>query len=369
MEKVNTLVSKPKFIKESDNEFFLNLKQKAVQLVNELEDERRETILIKAILFPLLYIGAYVSAIIWGKNSIVFYGCYFFIGLMLMIIFINLIHDAVHHVLFKNKKLNNLYVYFFDLMGANSYVWKRRHTRLHHNYPNVMGWDSDIDQSPLARIFPHGPFSRFHKYQHIYLPFLYSFYLLNWLLVRDFKDYFNKKRVIWKVTEIPKVEFIKLFVFKAFFLFYFIFVPVIFTGVSWWQAISGFLLMVFTATGFSLIILLSPHANEDHDFPLPDDNNHLPDSWFMHQIKHTNDVIHDNWFIRFFMGSFNYHVAHHLFPFISHIYYPEITQVLKEESLKHNLPYQSFTLGHTLISHYKLLKKNRNAINIFEETM
>jgi linoleoyl-CoA desaturase len=231
-----------------------------------------------------------------------------------------------------------------------------------------MGWDSDIDQSPLARIFPYGPFSKVHKYQHLYLPFLYSFYLLNWLLVRDFKDYFNRKRVIWKVTHIPKAEFEKLFLFKAFFLFYLIVVPAM-AGAGWLKSITAFLLMVFTATVLSLLILLSPHANTDHNFPLPDENNQMPESWFMHQINHTNDVIHDNWFIRFFMGSFNYHVVHHLFPSVSHVYYPEITAALKEEAIKNNLPYKSFTLVHTLLSHYKLLKKNGMVENIFEETM
>jgi len=368
MKKTFTIALKPVFPKENNNEIFFSLREKAKQIIDNPEDKRKKIILFKAFLFPLIYIGAYVTGIVWAKNPVVFYAGYFLMGLMVMIIFINLIHDAVHHVLFKNKRLNNLFVYFFDIMGANSYAWKIRHTRLHHNYPNVMGWDSDIDQSPLARIFPHGPFSRVHKYQHIYLPMLYSFYLLNWLLVRDFKDYFNKKRVIWKVTRIPKAEYVKLFFFKTFFFFYMIVVPVL-VGTGWLQAIAGFLLMVFTATIFSLLILLSPHANVDHDFPLPDENNHLPDSWFMHQINHTNDVIHDNWFVRFFMGSFNYHVAHHLFPFISHIYYPEITAVLKDQAEKNNLPYKSYTLVHTLVSHYKLLKRNGMVQNIFEETM
>jgi len=368
METTIVTALKPVFPKDNSKEIFLRLRETTGKIVEKLEPERKRIVLAKAILFPSIYVGAYVAAIMWAHNSLLFYACYFLMGLMVMIIFINLIHDAVHHVLFKNRKLNNLFVYFFDIMGANSYAWKIRHTRLHHNYPNVMGWDSDIDQSPLARVFPHGTFSRVHKYQHIYLPVLYSFYLLNWLLVRDFKDYFNKKRVIWKVTSIPKIEFVKLFFFKAFFFFYMIGVPVL-AGTGWLQAIAGFLIMVFTATVFSLLILLSPHANVDHDFPLPDNDNRLPESWFMHQISHTNDVVHDNWFIRFFMGSFNYHVAHHLFPSVSRMYYPEITDALKQEANRHNLPYKSFTLIHTLVSHYKLLKKNRKMENFFEETM
>jgi linoleoyl-CoA desaturase len=198
MKKTITIASKPVFPKENNNQIFLKLREKANQIVKDLYAERQKIILFKAILFPLMYVAAYLSAILWAREPIVFYGCYFIMGLMLMIIFINLIHDAVHHVLFSNKHLNNLYVHFFDLMGANSYAWKIRHTRLHHNYPNVMGWDTDIDQSPLARIFPYGPFSKIHKYQHIYLPLLYSFYLLNWLLVRILKITSAKKELSGK---------------------------------------------------------------------------------------------------------------------------------------------------------------------------
>lgn len=154
MKKTITVAFKPVFSKENNNQIFIGLRETTKEIVQQLQPKRKNVILINAILFPLIYIGTYISATVWAKGPVVFYGCYFIMGLMVMIIFINLIHDAVHHVLFKNKKLNNLFVYFFDIMGANSYAWKIRHTRLHHNYPNVMGWDSDIDQSPLARVFP-----------------------------------------------------------------------------------------------------------------------------------------------------------------------------------------------------------------------
>lgn len=359
----------PVYKKDSSDEIFNHIKEQARRIVTELEPKRKHILPLKAILFPLLFLGSYLSALAWGKTTWILYTSYFFLGILIMIIFLNLIHDAVHETLFSNKLVNKFYIYFFDLLGANSYVWKIRHTRLHHNYPNIVNWDSDIDQSPLARIFPYGPYSRSHKYQHIYLPFLYPFYLINWLLVRDFKDYFNKKRIVWKVTTIPKKEFVKLFLFKAFFLMYTIALPVWILNISWLKSISAFLVMMFTASIFSLIVLLSPHANADHDFPLLDEKNQVPSSWFMHQISHTNDLTHDNRFVRFFMGSFNYHVIHHLFPRISHIYYPELTAMLKEEAEKNHLPYKSFSLIYSLRSHYHLLKNNRQPENIFEDTM
>ncbi|GAA4301010.1 fatty acid desaturase family protein [Compostibacter hankyongensis] len=360
---------KPVFVKSPDDTVFLRIKKRVSDKVRELEPRRRATIVFKAILFPLVYIAAYVLALCYGRQSAVLYGAYFLMGIMLVLIFLNQIHDAVHGVLWKSPRLNKLYVHFFDLMGANSYVWKVRHTRLHHNYPNIMGWDSDIEQSTLARIFPHGPFSRIHRYQHIYLPLIYPLYLLNWLLVRDFKDFFNRSKPVWKVVDIPRSEYIKLFIFKAFFLFYIIVLPVLVLKISLWKAIGVFLIMMFTASIFSLLVLLSPHANTENEFPLPDERLLIGHPWFVHQIRNTNDVIHDNWFIRFFMGSFNYHVVHHLFPKVNHVFYPEATAILREEAARHNLPYHSYPLVTTLVNHYRLLKQNRIPENIFEETM
>ena len=362
-------LTKPVFAKDGSEEVFRRIKQRVNSLVRELEPERRLEITLKAILFPLLYVTAYFTALVYGRDKAVYYTAYCVMGIMLVIIFLNLIHEAVHNTLFKRKWLNELYIYFFDLMGANSYIWKIRHTRLHHNYPNVMGWDSDIEQSPLARVFPHGKFSRIHRYQHIYLPLLYPFFLLNWLLVRDFKDYFNKKKVVWKVARIPCIEYVKLFAFKLLFLFYIIVLPKLVLPITWLEALTAFCIMIFTASIIALLVLISPHANTENEFPLPDADNRMEKSWFLHQLYNTNDVREDNWFTRFFMGCFNYHIAHHLFPHVHHVFYPEVTRIIQEEAARHNLPYRIYPLLTTLKNHYKLLKQNRMPENIFEETM
>lgn len=361
--------SKPVFQKRAEDAIFQHLKKRVLARVAELEPGRRPLIALKAVLFPAVYVGAYLAALTWGTNKAVLYGAYFTMGIFLVIVFQNQIHDAVHGSLWKRKWLNEAYVHFFDLMGANSYLWRIRHTRLHHNYPNVMGWDCDIEQSTLARVYPHGPFSKWHRYQHIYLPFLYPLYLFNWLFVRDFKDYFIRTRPVWKVIRIPRSEFIKLFVLKAIFLTYTLILPKVLLGLSWLVIGGAFLIMVTSASIFSLLILLSPHANTDNSFPLPNADNHLPLPWFDHQLRHTNDVTQDNWFTRFILGCFNYHVAHHLFPTINHVFYPEITAILREEAEAHDLPYRAFPLGRTLINHYRLLKQNRVPENIFEEVM
>jgi len=362
-------VTKPRYAKSGNEAVFHQLRQEVHTLVQQLAPARRNSIVFKAILFPALYILVYGSILAAGSQPALFYTGYFLLGILLVMIFLNTIHDAVHGTIFKSKRLNDWYVYFFDLMGANSYIWRLRHVRFHHNYPNVNGWDTDIEQSSLARVFPTGAALRFHRYQHIYLPLLYPLYLFNWLLVRDFKDFFNKRKTIWKLVSIPRVEYVKLFCFKAFFLFYLVCLPRLVLGITWLQALTGFLLMLFTASIFSLLVLLSPHANTSSEFPLPGETNELPDSWMMHMLKTTNDITHNNRFTRFFMGCFNFHVAHHLFPKINHVYYPEVTALLKAYAARHNWPYREYSLAESLGKHYRLLKQNGVTEDIFEETM
>jgi linoleoyl-CoA desaturase len=360
---------KPVYPRNGDEVIFTELRKQVRETVTALEPARGKTVVLKAILLPILYFSIYMCALVWGDRHLALFTCYFLMGLLLVSIFLNVIHDAVHGTIFKNGEFNRGYVYLFDLMGANSFIWKLRHVRFHHNYPNVNGWDTDIEQSSLARIFPSGNFSKFHKYQHIYLPFLYPLYLANWLLIRDFKDFFNKKKSVRKLVDIPLIEYVKLFLFKGLFLFYMIILPKMILDVSWTTMIVAFAVMLFTASIASLMVLLSPHANTASSFPMPDKDNKFEHSWMMHMLLTTNDITHDNWFTRFFMGCFNYHVVHHLFPNVNHVYYPEITRLLKQQAEKYNLPYRQFSLLSSLKNHYVLLKNNRVEEDIFEETM
>lgn len=185
-------LTKPKYTKTTNDLLYQQLRMSAFALVRHLEPRRRKIILLKALIFPFAYFVSYSALLFWGAHELVFYTCYFLMGLLLVFIFLNSIHEAVHGSLFRQQKHNAAYLLLFDLMGANSYIWKLRHVRFHHNFPNVQGWDTDIEQSRLARVFPAGKFETFHRYQHLYLPLLYPFYLANWLLVRDFKDFFKK---------------------------------------------------------------------------------------------------------------------------------------------------------------------------------
>lgn len=80
----------------------------------------------------------------------------------------------------------------FDMIGANSYMWNRRHIRLHHNFTNVSGWNSDIEKSKFLKVHPLDEKKIVHRWHRF--------------LVRDFKDFFNRNMIVRKLGKAPLAE-------------------------------------------------------------------------------------------------------------------------------------------------------------------
>ena len=152
-------------------------------------------------------------------------------------------------------------------------MWQKRHMILHHRYPNVNGWDADVEQKGPIVIFANEPHQKMKKYQPIYVFLLYPLFMLNWLLIRDFRDYFSSKRIIRKVIKIPTVEYIKLFLFKSVYIFIIILVPWLFAGFSFLQAFIGLLILTISGSILAMIVLLTPHVNTSNKFPVANSNN------------------------------------------------------------------------------------------------
>ncbi len=351
----------------TDDKHFKALREKVKLVIGSLPASRLGISRCKAILLPVLYLGIYIVAL-FQKNYFLFCTTYFFLGLLLIIIFLNLIHEACHNSLFKSKRNNERYMLLFDMIGANSYMWNKRHLRLHHNFTNVDGWDSDIEKSKFLKVHPQREKKTGHPYQHLII-LIYPLFITNWFLIRDFKDFFYSKMIVRKIGEIPFKEYIRLFFFKFFFITYLVIIPAFLTPFTAAQTIFALFIMLLTAGLFALSVLLPPHVNTENHFPVADSKMYLPQSWLMHQLNTTNDVNRSNWFTKHIMANSNFHLSHHLFPNISYVYAPEVTKAIRKYNLQQGLPYRSYPMFTTFKNHYKLIKKNRRVINLLEEDM
>ena len=199
-------------------------------------------ILYFLVLFSSVKWVAFVSMIILGPLAI--------------LMGINIAHDAAHGSISRKTWVNELFCMIFDLVGANSYIWRKRHVFSHHSYPNIQDVDADLKPNPILRIFPHDPWRPVHKYQYIYAPFLYLVYTLFWLLIRDFSDFRTSEIGSLRFDGQPKKEVLKLWFFKSIYLGYIILLPILVSSLSWYEVLLGFFIMHNGASAFISLALV-----------------------------------------------------------------------------------------------------------------
>lgn len=344
-QKEDTAFTKELFLRV--NQYFLN---------NKLAKTGNKILFWKSGLLLSIYIAVYLLLFI-SPNAIFLYSAYATLGVLTVFIALNIGHDAAHHSFSANKKYNNLLLYCFDFLGASGYMWRLKHVYSHHPHVNVPDMDGDIKQSNLVRIFPNAPHLPFHRFQHFYMPVLYLFYTLHWLLFRDFKDFLNPQISGKPKHQHEKKEYLKLIIGKLLYLTRMIFLPYFLLAFSFGEIFFGFLLFHFAASSTVALALVSAHIGEDSEYPSPDKEGNMPSSWIRHQIVTTCDFATDNQLLTHLFGGFNHHVVHHLFPNICHIHYPELTKILIKTCNDFNIPYKSNpTLIRAVYSHLKFLK-------------
>ncbi len=313
---------------------------------------------IKAWIFLGTYVLSYAALLNFGANPLILFTCYAVLGLMTVLIGLNIGHDAAHYAISKRRWVNDFFLRVFDLVGANSYLWKIRHVHAHHPFTNILGHDLDIKQSPLVRIFPADEVKSVHRWQHYYTPILLvTFYTMNWLLIRDFLDFSQKQFGNKRIERHPISAYVQLVFFKALFVFNLIVLPMLILP-NWYLVIAGFFVMNVFAGMVISVALVSAHVGDHQEFPLPDENGNLPYSWAEHQLKTTSDFCTNSPLLNFCFGGFNHHVFHHLLPMINHIHYPKLTPILIEVAEKYNMPYVcEQSIGKVFNSHLRLLKR------------
>ena len=159
--------------------------------------------------------------------------------------------------------------------------------------------------------------------------------------------------------ELPKMKFwdhVSFWGGKAISYFLFLVLPIIMVGAV--DFLIGFLVFMFV-TGFVISIIFQlAHTVEHADFPIPTDTNRIENEWAIHQIQTTANFATRNPMWTWFCGGLNFQIEHHLFPKISHVHYPQISRIVRETCLAHNLNYIEFPRVSTAVqSHLRYLQE------------
>lgn len=310
----------------------------------------------------LFYLVAFVSSFIGlvfaeYQNPMAFLTHYIIFGLLGILLAFNAAHDAAHGTFSKNKVINSVIFRFtFNINGVNSYLWKMRHIASHHLFPNVDGTDADLDESVLLRLSPTHRKRRLHKYQHVYATLLYMFYTLHWIFYKDF-IYLGKKELSnLRNIQHSTLEVFRFYFWKLIYLLFYLGIPV-YCGYSFGLVLLSFVCMHLVISVFFVWTLIISHLTCETAFPIKNNEGVLPMNYFEHQLATAMDYRPKSILMNWFLGGFNAHAAHHLFPKWPHTMNRHITYSIQRIAVKFGLPYHSSTFIGALISHYKYLKR------------
>src|SRR5262245_61119984 len=101
----------------------------------------------------------------------------------------------------------------------------------------------------------------------------------------------------------------------------------------------GLILMHIASSIFFIYTLIATYLCMETQFPHTDENGNLPGDYYTHQLATSLDYAPTNKIYNFFLGGFNSHAAHHLYPKLPHTAYPEISIIIEKKAKEYNVPY------------------------------
>lgn len=279
------------------------------------------------------------------------------LGLALAGVGFNITHDANHGSYSPHRRLNRALCWSLDAIGASSHVWQVKHNTAHHTFTNVSGADSDIDSMPFARLAPDQPRRPYHRFQHVYMWFLYGLFAMKWHTLGDF-GYLRQGRVGQVPLPWPRGR--KLMGFwlgKTLFATWALVIPLLLHPL--WEVIAVFAVVSFVLAFTLAVTFQLAHCVEEAEFTSVEEMAAAGSSeWARHQIETTVDFAPRNPVLAWYLGGLNFQVEHHLFSRVCHTHYPAMAAVVREVCDRHSIRHQSHPgLWPALVSHARWLRR------------
>lgn len=340
--------------------FFKTLKEKvdAYFLNNNIHPAGNRKLYAKSILQVFSAAALYVLLVFFTPGSLPAILLCVILGFNLAVIGFNVMHEGGHQSFSKYKWVNDISAYFLNVLGGISYYWKIKHNINHHTYTNIEGMDSDIDVKPFMRLHEGQPWRPYHRFQHLYWVALYGVSYLAWVFYEDFVKYFSHKAPgNSSDRKLPLREHVIFWFTKIMYVASYIIIPIMMVGFLPW--LFGFLIITTVCGLTTSIVFQLAHVVQGTQFHMP--ANHATEGkqeWAVHQIVSTANFATSSRSLHWLLGGLNFQIEHHLFPRISHIHYPVISNYVKQACDKAGVTYHEYkSMAAAIISHLALLRK------------
>ncbi len=255
-------------------------------------------------------------------------------------------HTSSHHASSTNHGVNQFLTYlgYPVILGLSEAYWRNKHIVVHHPAPNVIGVDDDADLLPWFAMSPEeaarsGRLRRFY-YQKL------QWYLFPIALIANG---FNGQRAglvfLYQALRDPRrrsrAHWVDLGCLTLYFLLWFA-VPMFFFSPL---KVVEFNLLRITAMGYAMFAAFAPaHFPADASRLRKDQRNA---DYLLVQTSGTVNF-KTGFFGRFFCSGVDYQIEHHLFPNVSHIFYPQLSPLIQDFCRENGLPYRTLPWGYAI---------------------
>lgn len=348
-----------KFKKENQTEFYSVLKKRVDEYftTNNISKNANTAMVVKSIFIFGSFVGIYLLILSNMFPPAVMLFLAVLIGFFSAMMGINIGHDAIHGSYTNNAKINKVLGLGFNLVGASDYMWNIMHNIVHHTWANIPNYDEDIDQVPIIRTNPKQALWKIHKYQHIYIFFLYALSSISWVLKKDYVKFNQDNIGGYDNSRKNRKELFRMITHKVAYYFMFIALPIMVLNVAWYHVLLGFVIMHFSMGLTIALIFQLSHISEDLAFPEASEEGNMEYTWAAHQLFTSTNYAPTSPLASFLTGGLHLQVEHHLFPKMCHIHYRAIHPIVKATALEFGLPYYEHpTFFGALVSHVKTLK-------------
>jgi len=337
-------------VQTTDKDFINDLYSRSEEWLNTNGRHGNAVIWIKTFVLIAVYIISFLWFCFYSRNVQEFLLSAVVLGFCHVFIPVNISHDAIHGSFSSNKFLNSLASSTLYLSGSNAFMYKRKHLEAHAEKENG---------SKRKAIEVQGLLLKQSKGKN--LPaFFYIFYAEYLILIRDFQLFFVKGE------KIPAIEYVKLFLLKAIYVFAFLVLPFLMLNLPFWQILSGILLMYLIVTISLVIILLMPtekmentrgQGSSDPSSGTQDLNNR----WAIEILEHNVDFSPNSSLLNLIAGGANLNVVHYLFPNVNHVHYNHLAKLIEETAQRHGLVYRKQSVKDVFGIHFNYLREIQNS--------
>jgi linoleoyl-CoA desaturase len=269
-----------------------------------------------------------LAMVLFHRGSVgTFLALYALFGVVQAYVLLNVGHDASHDSITNSRLANRMLRVSLDMCGIDSRLFAKSHVELHHAFVNVGRKDEAIRARGILRLSPHMPRPKWGRVQHLLVWPAYALGSLDFIFLRD-----------WEMLSHQPGALRHLVVWKAAYLGVTIGLPLWLTPYGLWIVLAGWLLS-HLIIGFAVMLMLQiTHLVDGSHFPAKLEGSATDPS---HVLATTTDVATESRILALAAGGLHQHVAHHLYPGMSHVHYRAVTRIIARTAAECGLTYRA----------------------------